>query len=158
MRLSQITGKNYSDIRTTQEADVPRGISGSDGVILEQQSLDNNRCDADTNTDADKHDEQSEIATGIELSNDIREIRSHAPELIELAMKWNGTIGLTGKIVNNRVNMSKKDFYKHSKNLTQKKLLADPLLYVMFRSDEQSEGSFWDFLGKFPKEEDESNE
>lgn len=155
MKLSQITGKTFNELgfSNVQETDVSGSISGSEEnfyeseVEVEYQGYDN--------TDRDRVLDESEDDTNGASSPDIRSTRTHSPELIELAMKWGATIGLTGKIINNKVIMSRKEFLKYSKNMTQKEALTDPLLYVMFRSEEQSEGSFWDFLGKFSREEDE---
>lgn len=77
-------------------------------------------------------------------------------ELIALAQVWQAQIGETGKLVFNQIDMSRKDYLKHSKSLTQEQLLDDPLLYILFRSEEQPEGNFFQWLERFPKAKNES--
>jgi hypothetical protein len=79
-----------------------------------------------------------------------------SPELRELAMKWGADIGVSGKLINNHIEMSRKDYLKQTKTLTRDQVLADPLLYIMFRSEEQGEPNFFSWLERFPKAKNES--
>jgi hypothetical protein len=73
------------------------------------------------------------------------------PELIALAQTWQAEIGETGKLVCNKVDMNRKDYLKHTRTITQEQLLDDPLMYVLFRSEEQPEGNFFHWLERFPR-------
>lgn len=150
MKLSQITGKTYNDIPGPQDGDVSVDVFHSEGTSEDDED------DADEEIGQDSDDDEDGGES--ESTPDVRPIKPFAAELVELAMKWGGTIGSTGKIINNKIEMSRKDFLKYSKDMTQEQALNDPLLHVMFRSEEQSQASFWDFLDRFPKEEYESDE
>lgn len=154
MKLSQITGKTYNDVSGIQENNVSGSLPGSEENFSESTVLEENEHIGGDDDEESEYEDDSDS----EPTPDIRPIRAHSSELIELAMKWGGTIGATGKIINNKVEMSRKDFLKYSKDMTQEQALNDPLLHVMFRSEEQSQASFWDFLDRFPKEEYESDE
>jgi hypothetical protein len=73
------------------------------------------------------------------------------PELTALAEAWQAEIGETGKLVCNKVDMNRKDYLKHTRTITQEQLLDDPLMYVLFRSEEQPEGNFFHWLERFPR-------
>jgi hypothetical protein len=73
------------------------------------------------------------------------------PELTALAEAWQAEIGETGKLVCNKVDMNRKDYLKHTRTITQEQLLDNPLMYVLFRSEEQPEGNFFHWLERFPR-------
>jgi len=59
----------------------------------------------------------------------------------DLSIRYNGV--MVGKFVlDNKIQMTRKDFFKTSKNLTHDEIMNHPLLYVMFRSEGQMEPNF----------------
>lgn len=138
-------GNNNAD---GNEAVVSRSDEQGDTALVECEQLGPECGDVGTVSDSD----------GVGSSENSMEVQPVpvSQELRELARKWGGTVGITGKIVENSVSMARKDYLKYTKGLNQDQVLADPLLYVLFRSDEQSEVNFFSWLEKFPKAKDES--
>jgi len=60
-----------------------------------------------------------------------------------------------GRIVNQYIldsrQLTRKEYTALTKGLTQSQLLEHPLLYAFFRSEDQSEFNFFEWLGKFKK-------
>lgn len=146
MKLAAITGKTYNDTPGTQEG----GIHDSPEIRPEDVAV----CENESNSEDGSEQLESQSGDNDEVSNNIRQAKSHSREIVELAIKWGASISDNEKIINNSIEMSRKDFLKYSKDFTQSALLSDPLLYVMFRSEEQTQANFWDFLDKFPKDEE----
>jgi hypothetical protein len=90
---------------------------------------------------------------GYRAIESVVEVESFRPttELTALAEAWQAEIGETGKLVCNKVDMNRKDYLKHTRTITQEQLLDDPLMYVLFRSEEQPEGNFFHWLERFPR-------
>jgi hypothetical protein len=88
--------------------------------------------------------------------DDVRPVRTWSEEVRTLCSVWRGNIADSGFILSNEVVMSKKEYLKHSKGKSQDEILSDPLLYVMFRSEDQSDVNFFSWLDRFPKVKDES--
>jgi hypothetical protein len=89
---------------------------------------------------------------------DVSETGNWSEEDTARAVLWGGVLSGRGVIIENSVQMSKKDYQKHIKGKTQDDILSDPLLYILFRSEEQSESNFFQWLDKFPKAKDESKQ
>lgn len=47
--------------------------------------------------------------------------------------------------------MTRKEYLSYSKGLTQEQLLQHPLLYCMFRSEDQGESNFFEWLARFKR-------
>lgn len=60
-----------------------------------------------------------------------------------------------GRIVNQYIldsrQITRKEYLAMTKGMTQSQLLEHPLLYAFFRSEDQSEFNFFEWLGKFKK-------
>jgi len=74
-----------------------------------------------------------------------------SPQLEELSKQYQGSID-SGFITCNKVQMSRKDYLKHVKDMTQTAIYGDPLLYVLFRSEQQSNINFLDWMSGFTDE------
>lgn len=68
-------------------------------------------------------------------------------------LEYYGQFG--GRIVNDYLldsrQLTRKEYLAMTKGLTQSQLLEHPLLYAFFRSEDQSEFNFFEWLGKFKK-------
>lgn len=60
-----------------------------------------------------------------------------------------------GRIVNDYIldsrQITRKEYLAMTRGLTQSQLLEHPLLYAFFRSEDQNEFNFFEWLGKFKK-------
>lgn len=148
MKLEQIKnmGKNNAEIQDISAACVGEGatVDASSAGYVQEQSVE------PVSVSDDVLDQPTE---------DIVEAEFVAtPELKELAMKWGAEIGLSGALISNKIVMTRKDYLKHTKNLTVDQVLADPLLHIMFRSEEQADPNFFTWLDRFPKAKNESKQ
>ena len=68
-------------------------------------------------------------------------------------LEYYGQFG--GRIVNDYLldsrQLTRKEYLAMTKGLTQSQLLEHPLLYAFFRSEDQSEFNFFEWLGKFKR-------
>jgi hypothetical protein len=70
----------------------------------------------------------------------------------ELILRYGGKMSDNGKLICETKQMTKKEYLTETKGLNDKDILAHPLLYVMFRSEGQTEGHFVQWLSKFAEE------
>jgi hypothetical protein len=141
-RLAQITGKN-------NERPIEEPMRGNIiGDISEDDSGDRAESTVESIVVSDAVEEQP--------IEDIRPVRTWPEEIKTLCGVWSGILADSGFIINNAVVMSKKEYLKHSKGKSQDEILSDPLLYVMFRSEDQSDVNFFSWLDRFPKVKNES--
>jgi hypothetical protein len=73
----------------------------------------------------------------------------HSNNLISLAKTYDAEVSNNSKLVKNKIVMSRREFLKLHKTMTQEELIASPLTYVMFRSEDQSEPNFIRFCESF---------
>lgn len=97
------------------------------------------------------------ISADAEPTKDVPEIKPSSKELVELAMKWGAVISDNGFLIENSIPMTRKEYLKHTKNMNVDQVIVDPLLYIMFRSEEQGEANFFNWLERFPKAKNENN-
>ena len=144
-RLAQITGKtNNASVMHLGDSSNGRGDEGD----IEETS---------GSSSPTSESISAPVAVGHEIIPDVMEAEFNpSPELKQLAVKWQAEIGITGKLICNKVSMTKKDYLKHIKGMTADKVLDDPLLHVLFRSEEQPEVNFFSWLDRFPKVKNES--
>jgi hypothetical protein len=136
MKLAQITGKNNEKTN-----------------IASSQSTSEDNGDRTESTD-EPISAPSESEEQVVTNDAPIEVRS--PELDALCTKWSANLGISGALISNQIIMNRKDYLKHTKSITQDELLEDPLLYVLFRSEDQSEVNFFNWINKFPKVKNES--
>lgn len=139
MKLAAIRGKsngqpiiNASDDRSSDEVCEDAPVNDTDPEPT-----------GSATDDSDEH-----ISSPIETESN----RVNSQELIELAMKWGAEISQNGFLIENKIGMTRKDYLKHIKSLTQESLLSDPLLYVLFRAEEQGDANFFQWIERFPKD------
>ena len=139
--------KKLEEIRNKGKNNVPENLDGtSDRRALGETTERSPEVCGPEPIHLCEHDELQTVQDNVEAPFDA------SPELRELAMKWGAEIGITGKLISNTISMQRKDYLKHVKTSTQESLLSDPLLYILFRSEEQGEPNFFAWLEKFPKE------
>jgi hypothetical protein len=140
-RLAQITGKNNErPIEEPMRGNIIRDIS-------EDDSGDRIESTVESVVSSDAIEKQP--------IGDIEPIRSWPESLNTLANLWGATISENGTLIGFTKTMSKKDYQKYIKGKTQEDIFTDPLRYVLFRSEEQSDVNYFNWLDRFPKEKDE---
>ena len=141
MKLAQIRGINNEQLEDVRGNISSERISEEDKRVVDESAAEPIESSAPA-------EEQSSGHTG--------EIGNWSEELKALASLWNGEISERGMIINSTIEMSKKEYMKQIKGKTQDDILSDPLLYIMFRSEEQGDANFFSWLDRFPKAKNES--
>jgi hypothetical protein len=126
-RLAEITGK------AKEQDDV-------------QDQRDNPPADIDNNEEANV-DDAAEAGSDNSGSDDTAASSSSSVE--EFQKIFGGNI--VNEFLLDGRKMTKKEYTQYCKGLTQTELLAHPLLYMLFRSEDQSQVNFFDWLNKFKK-------
>ena len=67
-------------------------------------------------------------------------------------IKYGGRLSENGVVIGHTKDMTNAEYKSLTKKMTQNELLKSPLLFVFFRAIDQTEGHFWNWLEKFPKE------
>lgn len=109
--------------------------------------------------------EESEIFSDVEIIEDVPEIRNTRQTRVEAAkpprdnskdseyiLRYGGKMSDNGKLICETKQMTKKEYLAETKGLDEQDILAHPLLYLMFRSEGQTEGHFVQWLSGFPEE------
>jgi hypothetical protein len=126
-RLAEITGKGDGDVKS-QGDNTPADI-------------DNNKEETVGNASETRSDNSESIAD------------STTPSASPLLEEFKKIFG--GNVVNEYLldgrQMTKKEYAQYCKGLTQAELLGHPLLYMLFRAEDQSQVNFFEWLNKFKK-------
>jgi hypothetical protein len=146
MKLAAIRGKNNGP---QANGDTQPASTSPESHHLDAEEQE----EVDTSKDSSAGDVEESV---YDVSDVVEASTAHSKELIELAMKWGAEIGLSGILINNSIQMSKKDYLKYIKNLSREALLKDPLLYILFRSEEQGDANFFHWIERFQKAENEN--
>ena len=138
-QLAMITGKNINsffkeDLNEEREGQSPIEQSSENTV---QTTRDGHMCVGAASTTEEKTESTGEIEVSEELK--------------QLAKQYDGKI-YNNCILENKIQMSRKDYLSISKKLTHKQLLEHPLLYVMFRSEGQGDANFFEWTARFKDE------
>lgn len=128
-RLAEITGKvkEYDDVKS-QGDNASTDIDNNEEETLDDAieiASDNSEPDADSTT------------------------ASTSASLIEFQKIFGGNI--VNKYLLEARQLTKKEYVQYCKGLTQAELLEHPLLYMLFRAEEQSQVNFFEWLNRFKK-------
>jgi hypothetical protein len=70
-------------------------------------------------------------------------------EITLYTIKYGGKLSANGVVICHTKDMKRVEYNQITKKMTQKEVLNHPLLYVLFRSEEQKEGNFHAWLATF---------
>lgn len=156
-RLAMITGRSVSEFfngEINDNADTHGRRDNETHDVLDA---------SETGTDTDHVDDdeisgdnvQPETQHVISLDN-VDEDKEHEPSaeelkiLEDLAKQYDGVV-VNKRVMDNKITMTRADYLKISKNLTQTELCNHPLMYIMFRSEGQGTASFIEWTARFEK-------
>lgn len=149
-QLAAITGKPITDF-FKGEIDAKNEQSNEVAPIECEQETDINGDTGETESDTTISGD-GKILVNEESQTEIprpKEAETR-PEVKELAKIFDAT-----KIVNNKImdgrQMTRKEYLSYSKGLTEDEVGDHPLVFKMFRSEDQGEANFLYWLEKFPK-------
>jgi hypothetical protein len=127
-QLAFITGKvEASDVKS-------EGESSSQDINNNQEET----VDDASEIGSDNSEPVTENATG-----------STASSLEDLQKVFGGNI--VNKYLMDARQMTRKEYNQYSKGLTQSELLDHPLLYIMFRAENQAQVNFLEWVSRFKK-------
>ncbi len=149
-QLAAITGKPVAEFLNGK-------CSNNDGRNLKKDRYENaginppkgrtDGCTVSTECDKDEPAENTSEGTGTET-----QIQTRAEKVEEYKELFNATDVTNGYIMNGR-KMTRKEYLKCAKKLTEDELLKHSLLYKMFRSEGQLEPNFLHWCNRFPKKD-----
>lgn len=144
MKLAKITGRPLEDFYEAPQVCIEEIDNKQE--IEESMERETTQCEEQITVDI------SEIECDQEIESTVCRVSIQLPEgeLATTTQKYRGEISKGGKIINNKIDMSRKEYLLLTKNMTQKDILNSPLLYLFFRAEGQVEGHFYNWLESFP--------
>lgn len=130
-KLAQITGKVLIDEEVYKEIDLSITCQDTD------------------NSEEEIVDDASEVGDNNEPGPSEEPAQESSAQVKEYLETFGGEL-VNNHLLNSR-QMTRKEYLQLSKSLKQEELLAHPLLYVMFRSEDQGEQNFFDWINRFKK-------
>lgn len=104
--------------------------------------------DAGTNDSNINSTEDDSTRTSLENSLLLQEKTSSSNSLAE---QYNGKLSERGFVIDNKIQMTRKEYNSITKNLTYEELFKHPLMYVLFRAEGQSTPSFPEWTSSFER-------
>lgn len=150
MKLAKITGRPLEDFYNGTD----EGIKEVQGQNVENKTTEI-RCSEKTESDIPEiqDDEVESIrGTSIRDGRNAKEDDGASRKTDVYTIKYGGRYSGNGKLIEHTQDMKKVEYNQITKKMTQKEVLNHPLLYVLFRAEEQKEGHFWSWLEQFSKE------
>lgn len=154
-QIDLILGKNNVRIKPDDKRDntntestevMARSSTESETEHQEEFSDDNTEIISD-----EVEDESSRDFTGRNTSTESNKSNKHveySSEIKAYLVLFEAKDVRNNKILDGR-NMTRKEYLKYTKKLSKQEVLSHPLLYRMFRSEEQMEGNFHSWLDQF---------
>lgn len=137
-------------------------ISGSESeedreIISDINEIEDNQEEVDEDNGISKSDCSIENIQNIASTKNSERSRStldfsNLPSVEEIAKYYNGKISERGFIIDNKIQMTKKEYNAVTKNLSYENLFKHPLMYVMFRAEGQVTPSFPEWTSSFERE------
>ena len=141
MKLAKITGRPLEDFYEAPTETINDQQEIEESVESEEQD-----CDLEIEDNIPEvQDNEDEQFRGV-----LPCISSEQSSLYHI--KYGGRYSPNGVLVCHTKDMSHTEYKSITKKMTQKEILKSPLLYVLFRSEDQKEGHFFNWLDSFPKE------
>lgn len=143
MKLAKITNRPLEDFY-----DGPIESESSEQIIEEQVEEETDECEVESISDIPEVRNPNKT----NLSNEnIRPPRDSSKDDAYI-QQYGGKMSDNGKLICDTKQMTKKEYLAETKGLDEQDILAHPLLYLMFRSEGQTEGHFVQWLSRFSKE------
>lgn len=164
-KLATITNRPLEDFYEQLSNENSTGISINERQELDQDNEDKteNVSDVSENTDSEELDADirvNESDCSIENIQNIASTKnsersrstldfSNLPSVEEIAKYYNGKVSERGFIIDNKIQMTKKEYNAITKNLSYEDLFKHPLMYVMFRAEGQVTPSYPEWASSF---------
>jgi hypothetical protein len=156
LKLSKITGRPLEDfydgiIPSEDEQDKEEEMEG------EEETLE---CSTSNDISETEHNQEDGLALRrvldpVQVKIREREDVVQNEQTTLYTIKYGGRLTHNGVIIGHTKDMTNAEYKFLTKKMTQDELLKSPLLHVFFRAEGQTEGHLWNWLDKFPKENNE---
>lgn len=151
-QIALITGKMYekNTTRVSNDESTNDNVSGcnKESKVFNQDEFSG---DDTEDTSDEVEDESNRNVTGRNTppeSNKSVEHVEYSSEIKTYLELFKATEVRNNKILDGR-DMTRKEYLKYTKHLSKQEVLNHPLMYRMFRSEEQMEGNFHSWLDQF---------
>ena len=146
LRLSKITNRPLEDFyeAPTQQVEAINNQQAEEESVEVEETDDSDSFDKDIQEDEGDSD--------VRIRNvHVRIPRVPTEDDAKLIQIYGGRVSDNGKLICGR-DITRKEYLALIKDMTQQDVLNSPLLYTLFRAEGQTEGHFWSWLERFPKE------
>lgn len=136
--------RENDSIKTSSENEVLSNTIEIKASEIEDETdgIDESDCNEQNVSDSKETKDNEERSRRNLVLNDLQSLE-------ELAKYYNGKISERGFILDNKIQMTKKEYNTITKNLSYPELFKHPLLYVLFRAEGQVTPSFIEWTSSF---------